>query len=70
MKLCLDSFSRKIQILNFTKIRPVIAELFHADRPADGHDEANSHFSQFVNAPKNGLFRADYCLYFTVCVYS
>ena len=33
------------------KIRPVEAELFHADRLADGqtdrHDEANSRFSQF-----------------------
>jgi hypothetical protein len=32
------------------KIRPVRAKLFHADR----HDEANSRFSQFCNAPKNG----------------
>jgi len=33
------------------KIRPVGAELFHADRPTDGrtdrHDEASSPFSQF-----------------------
>jgi len=28
------------------KIRPVGAELFHADRRTDGHDEANSDFSQ------------------------
>jgi hypothetical protein len=44
----------KIQISNFVKIRPVGAELFHADRQKDGridrqrdgHDEANSRFSQ------------------------
>jgi hypothetical protein len=33
------------------KIRPVAAELFHADRRTDGrtdrHDEVNSRFSQF-----------------------
>ena len=29
------------------QIRPVIAELFHADRWTDGRDEANSRFSQF-----------------------
>ena len=29
------------------KIRRVGAELFHADRQTDGHDEANSRFSQF-----------------------
>jgi len=28
------------------KIRPVGAELFHADRRTDGHGEANSGFSQ------------------------
>jgi len=41
----------KTQISNFTKIRPVGAELFHAeglsDRRTERHDEANSRFSQF-----------------------
>jgi len=40
---------------NFTKIRPVVAELFDADGRTDGrkdgrtnrHDEANSRFLQF-----------------------
>ena len=32
---------------NFMKIRPVGAELFHADRQTDGRDEANSHISRF-----------------------
>jgi hypothetical protein len=35
------------------KIRPVGAELFHADGRTDRHDEANSRFSQFrERAPK------------------
>ena len=29
------------------EIRPVGVELFHADGWTDGHDEVNSHFSQF-----------------------
>jgi hypothetical protein len=29
------------------KIRPVGAELFHAEGQTDRHDEANSHLSQF-----------------------
>ena len=28
------------------------AELFHAERQTDRHDEANSHFSQTANVPK------------------
>jgi hypothetical protein len=39
------------------KIRPVGAE-FYADRrtgrQTDRHDETNSHFSNFANAPKEG----------------
>jgi len=42
----LDRFSNT-QISNFTKIRPVGAELFHTGGRTDGHDEANSRFSQF-----------------------
>jgi len=33
------------------KIRPVQAELFHTDGHTDRHDEANSPFLQFANAP-------------------
>ena len=29
------------------KVRPVAAELFHADGQTDRYDEANSRFSQF-----------------------
>jgi len=34
------------------KIRPVGAEFFHADRRTDRHDEADSRFSKFFEAPK------------------
>ena len=45
----LDRFLKNTQISNFVKIRPVGAELFHADRRTDGeskHDEPDSGFSQ------------------------
>ena len=43
---------------DFKKIRPVAAELFHADGRTDGHDEANNRFSQFYeNASKGRLVR-------------
>jgi hypothetical protein len=35
---------KNIQVTNFIKIRPVGAELFHADGQTDRHDEANSRF--------------------------
>jgi len=48
------NFWKNAQILNFMKICPLEAELFHADGGAeteengtDRHDEANSRFSQF-----------------------
>jgi hypothetical protein len=34
------------------KIRPVAAELFHADGQADGHDEINSLFFFLANLTK------------------
>jgi len=43
----LDSFHKNTQMTNIMKIRLVGAELFHADRRTDGHDEENSRFSQF-----------------------
>jgi hypothetical protein len=48
-----DKFSKNNKIQNLMKIRPVGAELFHADGRTDRqtytdrHDEANSRFSQF-----------------------
>ena len=48
-------FSTNTQISNFMTIRPVAADLFHVDRQTDGrtsiHDEANSRFCSFPNAP-------------------
>jgi len=35
------------QVSDLNKIRPVGAELFHADGRTDRRDEANSRFSQF-----------------------
>jgi len=40
-------FSKNSQISNFMEIRPVGAELFHADRQTDRNDEANIRSSQF-----------------------
>jgi len=42
-----DRFSKNPQKTNFMKIRPVVAESFHADGQMDRHDENNSRFSQF-----------------------
>ena len=41
------SAAMNINTQNFMKLRPVGAELFHADGQTDGHDEGNSRFSQF-----------------------
>ena len=46
----LDKFSKNTLITNFMKIRPVVTELFSADRRTD--DEANIRFSHFTGAPK------------------
>jgi len=48
----LDGFSKNNQISNFMNIRPMGAELFHADRRRDLHDKANSRFSQFCERAK------------------
>jgi hypothetical protein len=47
-------FSRQIfektQTSSFIKILAMGAELFHADKQTDGHDEANSRFLQFCES--------------------
>jgi len=40
-------FPKNAQILHLMKIDPVGAEMFHADRRKDRHDEANNRFRQF-----------------------
>ena len=42
-----DIFSKNPQVYSFIKIRPVGAELFHAEREKDKRNEADSRFSQF-----------------------
>jgi hypothetical protein len=46
-------FEKNIPISNFTKFRPVGAELFHAEGRTDGqtdrHGEDNSRFSKFCD---------------------
>jgi len=42
-----STLDKNAQMPNFMKIRPVGAELVHADGRPDGHNEAKSHFSQF-----------------------
>ena len=46
-------FSKNPGISSFMKNRPVGAELFHAD----GHDEADSRFSQFCEHPWNATYQ-------------
>jgi hypothetical protein len=42
-----DRVLKNTQVSNCMKIRPVGAELFHADGQTDKHDEAKGRFSQF-----------------------
>jgi hypothetical protein len=51
----LDRFSKKNQISNFTKIRPVEAELFHADGRTD-MTKLIVAFPYFANAPKTAPY--------------
>jgi len=52
-----DKFKTIYPNINFKTIRSLGAELFHADGRTDGrtdsHDETNSRFRNFENAPKN-----------------
>jgi hypothetical protein len=59
-------FWKYIQISNFVKIRPVGAELFHADGQTDGPGEATSRFSQFCERRLQLLnsFSSSYSLFF------
>jgi hypothetical protein len=46
----INIFSKNNQISNFMKIRPVEADLFHADRQTDRHEEDNSRYSQLYES--------------------
>jgi len=43
----LADFQKSIEVSHFIEIRPVGADLCHADGQTDRHDEPNSCFSQF-----------------------
>jgi hypothetical protein len=52
----LDRFSKYMQTLNFMKIRPLGAELFHAEGRTDGPTDMTKlmvPFRNFVSVPKN-----------------
>ena len=49
------------------KIRPVGAELLHADRWTDGHDEANSRFSQFCEQAQKYITRKGVAQFPNIC---
>jgi len=57
----LDRISREkkknLQMLNSTKTCPVGDKLFHVDRRADIHSEANSGFSQFFESAYKAVSR-------------
>jgi len=50
---------------NFMKIRPLGAELFHADDRRADMTKLIIAFRNFVNAPKNGIWGVDW-LYLTL----
>ena len=46
----LDKFSKKVQISSFVKIRPVEAELFHADRQMDTRKHGRTERTKLIVA--------------------
>jgi hypothetical protein len=52
--------SEKYSTSNFMKIRPVGAELFHADGRTDGqtdrYDDASNRFRNFANVPERSIY--------------
>jgi hypothetical protein len=59
-------FQKILKISNFTKIRPVEAELFHAEERKEGqtkrHDKANNRFSKFCERALKPLSLWALCL--------
>ena len=46
-------FSKNIQILNFMKVHPVGAELFHEARQTDRHTDGETHVKKLIVAFRN-----------------
>ena len=53
LQILLIDFRKTLKISIFMKIRPVGAELFHADGQTDGHDDLIFARRNFANEPKN-----------------
>jgi hypothetical protein len=51
----LSIFSKNIQISNVINIHSLWAELLHADKQTEGHDEANTCFLQFCESASKEL---------------
>jgi hypothetical protein len=67
MKLeVLDIFSKNTQISNFMKIRPVGAELFHANGRTD-MTKLTVASRNFANAPKNFFHNVCLCVVCDAC---
>ena len=62
-------FRKILKTSNFMKIRPVRAELFHADRRTDGrtdrYNEANSRFSQLCEGGQKAKLTAQHLMLIT-----
>ena len=68
-KTCIISkdFSKNTQIPNFIKIRPVGAELFHAEGKTDRHYKSNGWlFPNFANSPNNNNIEIKYFPYYVL----
>jgi hypothetical protein len=60
-------FSKDPQISNVIKIRPVEAELFHAEGQTDRDDELIVAFLNFAKAPKNQPYFQQLKLFIKFC---
>jgi len=50
LEFCGQVFQKILKTPNFVTIRPVGAEMFHADGRTDGRDEVNSSFWKFYDS--------------------
>ena len=64
----LESFSKNAQKVNFMKIRPVVAELFRADRQTD-MTKLTVALRKFEKAPRNIKYRTSICFNSLIYLY-